>query len=200
MSGGADHADDPSIRNCSELWRRVHPTHFIFDQNLGRMRPTSQAFTDSKDGTPMSVLQARVVAATNRDEYSVLRNHPGYALVAFTARLARQLGQGVEPNPLPDEPAHTYVFGDKKKKAVKEAFAKNAVWVAKPDANNRVEVPENSRPNRGRFLLKRILRDATRLRQLVSSYYFVSRGKIGMCASKTMRECMQLVKKLKLRK
>jgi hypothetical protein len=53
--------------------------------------------------------------ATGRDEYSVLRNYPGYALVAFTARLARQLGQGVEPNPLPDEPAHTYVFGDKKK-------------------------------------------------------------------------------------
>ena len=127
MSGGADHADDPSIRNCGELWRRVHQTQFVLDKNLGRVRPSSAAFNDSSDRTPMSVLRARIVMATGRDEYSVLRNYPGYALVAFTARLARQLGQGVEPNPLPDEPAHTYVFGDKKKKSVKEAFAKNAV-------------------------------------------------------------------------
>jgi hypothetical protein len=115
VSGGADHADDPSIRNCGELWRRVHQTQFVLDKNLGRVRPSSAAFNDSSDRTPMSVLRARIVMATGRDEYSVLRNYPGYALVAFTARLARQLGQGVEPNPLPDEPAHTYVFGDKKK-------------------------------------------------------------------------------------
>jgi hypothetical protein len=112
----------------------------------------------------MSVLQARIVMATGRDEYSVLRNYPGYALVAFTAGLARRLGQGIEPNPTLDEPAHTYVFGNKPKKSVREVFAKNSIWVVTPNKNNVVDIPQNSRPNRIRFFLKRILRDSARLR------------------------------------
>jgi hypothetical protein len=115
MSGG--YTDDPRIRGCAELWRRIHPKQFVMDGNTGRMRPSSAAFIDSSDGTPMSVLQAKIVAATGRDEYSVLRQYPGEAMVAFTARLARRLGQAVTLAQLPQEPAHSYVFGEKPKKA-----------------------------------------------------------------------------------
>lgn len=163
-----DHADDPSIRNWAELWRWIHPKQFVLDENLKRMRPSSAAFKDSSDGTPMSVDRAKVLAAIGRDEYSILRNFPGEALAAFTARLARRLNQGVEPNPLLENPAHTYIFGDKPKGTVR-AFAKNSVWVVEPDKNKQVHIPEQSDPNRLVLLEKRILRAVRRLRAKFSA-------------------------------
>jgi hypothetical protein len=112
----------------------------------------------------MSVLRARIVVVTGRDEYSILRNYPGEALAAFTAGLARQLHQGVKPEPVLGEPAHTYVSGDKRKKTVRATFAKKSIWVVEPAKNKVVEIPENARPNRFRFVWKRILRGAKRLR------------------------------------
>jgi hypothetical protein len=48
--------DDPdSIPNPRRLFRRIHPDMIVMDQNSGQHRPTSANFSDSSDGTPMSV-------------------------------------------------------------------------------------------------------------------------------------------------
>lgn len=110
----------------------------------------------------MSVLRAKLVARSGRDEYTILRKYPGKALVAFTAGFARRLGQGIEPAPTVDEPAHTQ--GAKPKGTVQRIFAKKSVWVVQPDKNKVVSLPENLRPNRLRFILKRVLREMERVR------------------------------------
>lgn len=35
------YVDDPTIDDRSELWRRIPPWHFVYDDNLGRMRPAN---------------------------------------------------------------------------------------------------------------------------------------------------------------
>jgi hypothetical protein len=149
-----------------ELWRRVHPKHIILDQNLGKMRPSSAAFTNSSQPpSPMSVLRAKLIARSRRDEYAILRKYPGEALVAFTAGFARRLGQGIEPAPAIDEPAHAHVCGAKPKRTVQRVFAKKSVWVVRPDVNKVVSIPENIRPNRVRFMSRRLMRGMERFWQ-----------------------------------
>jgi hypothetical protein len=51
-----DYSDDPSIPDDAELWRRIPPWHFVDDENLRQIRPSSAAFEDDPDGSPMSVI------------------------------------------------------------------------------------------------------------------------------------------------
>lgn len=152
-----EHADDPRIRNCAELWRRIPPVHFIRDENLGRVRPTSAAFNDSKD-SPMSAVAAKIVVATRRDEYLFLEKFPNEGLVGFSASLARKLRQGVELAPVDGEPGDVHIFGPKPKKAVKAEFAKRSIWIVGPDAENHVVLPTARHFRRIRCLLGRLLR------------------------------------------
>jgi hypothetical protein len=120
--------DDPTIHNDAELWRRIHPAWIVPDENAGRMRVSSAAFDDSRDGSPLSVLLADVVAQTHRGPEEVLSRFEGYALAAIRAGTARSFGQGVARTPEPDEPAHASVFGPKTGKN-KRGMAKAATWV-----------------------------------------------------------------------
>ena len=125
------YTDDPTIRDDAALWRRIPPWHFVPDGNLGRVRPSSAAFEDHPDGTPMSVLLAEIVAQTRRRAEDILAGHEGYGLAAITAGLARDYGQGVARKPSRDEPAHAEVFG-KKPKPVRKRLAKGSEWVLPP--------------------------------------------------------------------
>ncbi len=129
------YADDPTIRDDAVLWRRVpvDPIHYVFDQNLGRVRPSSAAFEDSPDGTPMSVQLAQIVAETGRGPEDVLVGYHGFALAAITAGLSRGCRQGVARAPLPDEPAHAVVFGTKTRK-IRGRLAKGSQWVIPPSS------------------------------------------------------------------
>lgn len=60
------YADDPTIADDAALWRRIHPTWAVADENRGRLRVSSAAFEDSPDGSPTSILIADVVFATLR--------------------------------------------------------------------------------------------------------------------------------------
>jgi hypothetical protein len=123
--------DDPAITNETNLFRRIPPTHHIFDVNLNRWRPTSAAFEDDDELDPMSVYLSTVLTAENRSPATVLVGHPGYSLASITAGLARTKGQTVHPDPLPEETSHAVVCGDKgnnNKSAPKKQFALNAVW------------------------------------------------------------------------
>ena len=125
------YTDDPTVRDDADLWRRIPPWHFVADDNVDGVRPSSAAFEDHPDGSPMSVLLAEIVAETGRRPVDVLAAHGGYGLAAITAGLARESGQGVARKPRRDEPAHAEVFG-KKPKSVRKKLAKGSEWVLPP--------------------------------------------------------------------
>lgn len=123
----AEPADDPTIPDDAELWRRIPPRHVYFEENLGRIRPSKAAFEDDGDGSPMSV----VLAAESAGPAAVLVGHPTYALAAITAGLARACGQRVARDPVPGEPAHAVVIG-RKTDSLRRRFAREARWVVPP--------------------------------------------------------------------
>lgn len=127
----APYVDDLAIENEAPLWRRVSPKQFFFDENRDCWRPSSAAFNDHPNGTPMSVVLGQEVLDAGRTAEGVLEGHEGYALASFTAGLVREYGQGIVRAPMPNEPAHAEVFG-KKTKSVQRALAKNCQWVVPP--------------------------------------------------------------------
>ncbi len=127
----ARYADDLTIPNEAELWRRISPRHFVNDENLGRVRPSSAAFDNHRNGSPMSVYLAAMLAETGRSPDTVLAGHGGYALASITAGLVRECQQGVAREPLENEPAHAVVFG-RKTRPVMRRLATTARWVIPP--------------------------------------------------------------------
>jgi hypothetical protein len=125
----ADYVDDVSIEGTAALWRRVPPYWLVKDENLGTVRPSSAAFQDSQNGTPMSVLIEKVVTQTQRTAADTLRDFEGFSLCSFTASTARDLGQSVATRPVePLEPAHGFIVG-KKTERVRRGFVRAAAWV-----------------------------------------------------------------------
>ena len=125
------YADDLTIGNEAGLFRRISPCHFVSDENSGGLRPSSAAFDDHPNGSPMSVVLADALAATGRCPDDLLARYAGFALAMTTAGLARECRQGVAREPLEDEPAHGVVFG-RKTKPVKRKLATGACWVIPP--------------------------------------------------------------------
>jgi hypothetical protein len=79
----------------------------------------------------MSVVLADLVIQSGRGPEHILHGHDGFALAEITAGLARAKAQGVIRDPLPQEPAHGLVFGNKTD-SVSRALAKRSVWVIEP--------------------------------------------------------------------
>lgn len=123
--------DDRTILDSADLWRRIHPRQIVPNKDTGELRASSAAFKDHPNGTPMSVLLADVVVESGRDAFSALAKHPGYALAAISAGHARECKQGVAREPLPNEPAHAVVFGNKTK-SIQRRLAKGAIWIIPP--------------------------------------------------------------------
>lgn len=118
--------DDLSILNDRILWRRVPQEWVIFDKNLNRHRPTSQAFqnTTGTQGMSANLADETTVAAT-------LKGYESNLLAQVQAGLARELGQGIVRKPLDDNAAHCEVTGEKTK-SVRDKFAKRCRWVVGP--------------------------------------------------------------------
>lgn len=130
-----DYVDDETIADSDPIWRRIPPRHFVFDENKGMMRPSSAAFEDHPDGSPMSVVLGKMASEAGRTPETVLEGHEGYGLVAFPASVARAKGQKIVKKWLQEEPAHAEVFG-KKTKGVRKAIAKASDWIIEPPATN----------------------------------------------------------------
>ena len=90
--------NDASIRDESIVWRRIPPWHIIYDENLGRWRPSSSAFADDPDGQSMSVVLAEAVGGRGAAE--ILAGHEGFALAAVPVGVVRACGLGVVRDPL----------------------------------------------------------------------------------------------------
>ena len=128
--GTGGYSDDLTVPNEAQLLRRIPPWHFIKDEN-GQIRPSSAAFDNHPNGSPMSVILADILAQTGRDPEAALVGHEEFALALITAGLARECGQGIAREPLPDEPAHAVVFGEKPKR-VQRKLAKESRWIIPP--------------------------------------------------------------------
>ena len=131
MTAAPQPPDDPSIADAEDLWRRVHPDHWVLDKNVGAMRISSAAFTNQTNQLAMSVEIASMCASPA----SALEGHEDHGLAAFSAGHARhQCGQGVVPAPEQDNPAHAHVTGDKPK-PVKRCLQRGASIVQEPSKN-----------------------------------------------------------------
>ena len=125
---GIDLSDDPTIPDSGELWRRIFPGWWIPDQDEpGHFRLSTQAFEDSKDGTPMSV----TLAAESPGQGFILANFEGYGLASFTAGHARKCDQILQRAPTPEDPAHGYVVG-RKTRSVKKCLLSGTTILAEP--------------------------------------------------------------------
>ncbi len=120
-------SNDPTIPDSEDLWRRIPPWHIVTDENLGVVRPSSAAFEDDDDGSPMSVYLASATPLAG----AVLVGHAGFALAAVTARLARECKQGIVRDPQPGAPSHALVIG-RKTPGVRKRFAREARWIVPP--------------------------------------------------------------------
>ena len=116
--------NDPRIANSEVLLRRLQPD-WIVPGNHGRMRIASAAFKHEE----MSILFYSLLQGQGRSAQHALSGHPDNSLCSITAKLARDLGQGVVHDVGPmDDPAHGLVVG-KKTKSIANCFAREAAWV-----------------------------------------------------------------------
>ncbi len=127
--------NDQRIPDDAQLWRRIRPTQVIFDGNINRLRPTSDAFRNTSDTQEMSVALEKIVEQTGRTAKDILIKYPGQGIAAFTAEFARSLDeyQGVvfAPKP-PDEIEHGHIVGDKTKEKLRKKFAKESRILIEP--------------------------------------------------------------------
>ena len=123
--------DDLTISDEDRLFRRVPPEWVVCDDNRRPIAVSSAAFSNSSDGSGMSVSIESVMTRKNLSEQDILREYEGFGLVAITAGLAREKGQGIVKKPTDRDPAHGEVTG-KKRVSVKRAFKRNAEWIVRP--------------------------------------------------------------------
>lgn len=119
--------DDPSIPGGERLFRRIPQTWVNWDEE-GNAAISSAAFKDEE----LSINLESIMVRDSRPPEDAIRNYPGYGLAAITAAHARSLNQLVARDPLPDEPAHGVVFGQKKKGGIGGKLRDGAEWVVKP--------------------------------------------------------------------
>lgn len=142
LSGEAlesEYVDDPSISDETLLYRRVlkksdPPVRQIIWDGINKCwRPSSAAFSDHKNGSPMSVGLGDALEQHGLTPDSLLAGHEDFALVCFEAKVVRSKGLGIIRRPIPPkELAHGEVFG-KKTKGVKNALVNNSAWHGDPE-------------------------------------------------------------------
>lgn len=109
------------------LGRRIHPNHVLSSETDGEViyRPSTAAFDNSSDGTPMSAGRLSLADAKRQ-----LRGRRKHSLVRIKVGFLMELHEPQAICPIGDErdPSHTYVCGPKTK-SVRAAIAKEAEWL-----------------------------------------------------------------------
>lgn len=127
-------ADDESV------WRYVSEEHIVTDPATGRTRLSSAAFSDSSDGSPMSVVVEPVADQLNLVPAGAMEGRPkAVGVLALNAGALRGEGQTVThtpivdaPEPHPCDPAHGSVAG-RKSKSMQRRWAKAPTWLIRPE-------------------------------------------------------------------
>jgi hypothetical protein len=119
--------DDPSIPGDERLLRRIPRTWINWDEH-GNAAISSAAFRDEE----LSINLESIMARDGQPPADAIRNYRGYGLAALTAAHARSLRQAVASDPLPEEPAHGVVYGQKKRGGIGRKLRDGAIWVVPP--------------------------------------------------------------------
>jgi hypothetical protein len=125
--------DNPSIRDEEKLFRRIHITQLVKDDDSGRARVSSSAFKDHE----LSVNLESEMVHQSRSAESCLQNHRDHKLVSITAGDARNFSQSVCRDPIPDDLSHGLVYG-KKSRHIYEGLRIASAWVI-PASPPRIE-------------------------------------------------------------
>lgn len=136
--------DNASIRDEVRLFRRVHVSLLVRDDDTGLARVSSGAFKD-KD---LSVHIDSVLAEIGRSIESCLHNFNSHRLVSLTAADARQFSQAVCRDPLPTDQSHGLVYGSKNNTSICNGLRDAAIWVI-PTTAPRYDDIEVERRNLG---------------------------------------------------
>lgn len=130
--------DDPSISNDDQLLRRVHLTQIVRDEDTGRARISSGAFSSREKELSVNILS---VLRNSGEEASACLRHSGmHKLVSFTAGSARALDQIVCRDPVPpDNISHGLVCGSKGRRVI-EGLRRAATWVVPSEAPDYEEI------------------------------------------------------------
>lgn len=124
--------DDAEVPEETNLYRRVHPTEIVWNDNDGCLRPASGVFKDPE----MSIHLGDVLADEEREPASVLDGKPTHSLVSLTAGFVKEEDQTVRRTPIPDDASHGEVCG-KKSQSRRKKFARAAQFVVlREDALN----------------------------------------------------------------
>ncbi len=121
--------DDPTVADVTPLYRRVHPTYVVHDDDRDCERISSGAFKER--GQELSVHLGDVLEAADRDPAEIVEELPHF-LISLTAQLVRAYSQVIVRSPTPDDDSHGDVVGSKPK-TTRKAFADAAIWVVAPD-------------------------------------------------------------------
>jgi len=99
----------PSILRDQHLWRRVPDLHWVSDGD-GGLRPSSAAFKDDPDGSPMSTILAE--ESTLARALAPVCAHPrAFAVAELPVAAVLELSLEPARDPTPEEPAHVLVRG-----------------------------------------------------------------------------------------
>lgn len=124
--------DDAPVPEDMSLYRRVHPSEIVWNDNDGCLRPGSGVFKDPE----MSVHLDDALQDEGRKPESVLSGKPQHSLVSLTAGFVKSEEQDVRRTPTPDDASHGEVCGSKSQ-ARRKRFARAAQFVVlREDALN----------------------------------------------------------------
>jgi len=134
--------DDLTITNDERLFRRIHLTQIVKDDDTGQARVSSSAFKDKE----LSINIESILLGGGDTVHACLRNYKVHKLVCFTAGHARQLQQIVcgDPEP-PDNMSHGLVCGSKSSRRVYEGLRDSAEWVIPAEAPLYAEIAQEKR-------------------------------------------------------
>lgn len=134
--------DDVTIPNQERLFRRIHLTQIVRDEDTGLARVSSGAFRDKE----LSINIESVLHGSGETPDACLRNHQAHKLVSFTAGRARELQQLIcaDPEP-PDNLSHGLVCGSKSSRRINEGLRDSAEWVIPNQAPSYADIAQEKK-------------------------------------------------------
>ena len=115
--------DDAAIGDNETVYRRISELFVQRDQNLGRLRPSTQAF---RQGGPDGLVSVYLCSETTPE--AVMSEGPERWLATIEVGALRELGLGIVRSPSDGGPGHCDITGRKTRGALRR-IAASAKWV-----------------------------------------------------------------------